>query len=233
MKPTEAQNRSMRGMAAVALASVLALLAAIVLPGTAGSTPITPAEALARTASTNGTPPPGEDVTPECGLSVQAGVAGTVVLVGVGGLPDGTSIQVLFNGVQVAQGVAETPEAGDEDALGVGGEFAAAPRHGRSVAVRAFAALLSFTISSTTPAGTYDVRAVGAGFNVSCGAFTVQVAGSSSRGGGVMAFTGLNVSLLLAIAIVCLIVGRALIQASRERRRRRSRAEPQPELAGQ
>jgi hypothetical protein len=86
------------------------------------------------------------------------------------------------------------------------------------------------------------VFAVGSTFSASCGTVTdaavqsvqetQQPTTSGTRvgnaGGGSLARTGMEIGLLLAIAVVLILVGQRFLAAARRRRRRRARARNTP-----
>jgi 5'-nucleotidase len=154
---------------------------------------------------------------PTCSTSATVATGGQVLSASVANAPAGAAIQITIDGVTAGSGAA--------DATG--------------------SATIAFTVPAGIAPGTHAVFAVGAGFSASCGDLSVEgvqsnvvenpapggggaagVAGDDvarGRSGGSLARTGIELALLLAIALALLVVGRRLIAAERRRRRRRAR----------
>ncbi len=194
--------------------AVVLLVALLTLPALAGQ-----ASAQDPYGSTTTEAPP---LTAEviCTASASAGRPGDSVTVTVSNVPAGQSVRILLGGVEVAR--ADAP---------------AGP--GETVTVTA-----TFTIPETPPRE-YLISAVGGTFTAECADGFTLVAGATidrqpgggsaggsggrGSGGGALPRTGIYVGLLIAIALVLLLVGRALLEGSR-RRRRRAAASSQAEL---
>ncbi len=164
----------------------------------------TPAAAQDPYGPTSTDPPSvGSDVT--CSLDLTAGDSGDPMTATVHDVPAGELVRLLFGGVEV--GRVDAPGT-DPDALTT--------------------VTIEFTIPSV-PSGDYLVAAVGSTFTADCAAhFVVDVGGETIErpgGSGPLPSTGIYVGLLLAVALVCLLVGRSLLEASRRRRRAMLRAE--------
>lgn len=165
---------------------------------------------------------------PICSVNVAVVVGGQSATATVVNAAAGAAIQITLDGDPVGSGVA--------DAAG--------------------SATIPFIVPTGISPGSHAVFAVGAGFSASCGEVTVEgvggaavenpkpgtggpgaVAGDEADrgvGGGSLARTGIEVALLLAIALVLLLVGRWLIGIERRRRRRRARhRNAVPDLAAQ
>lgn len=153
--------------------------------------------------------------TPSCSTSASVATAGQVLSASVASAPAGASIQITVDGVAAGSGTADS----------------------------AGSATIAFTVPAGIAPGSHTVFAVGAGFSASCGELGVEgvqsnvvenpaqgggaagdVAGNDvARGGGSLARTGIELALLLAIALALLLVGRRMVAAERRRRRRRAR----------
>jgi hypothetical protein len=136
-----------------------------------------------------------------CDLTITEGQAGAGVTATVAGVSSGTTVRVLFGGIEV--GRAATPVQGQS---------------GTALAI-------PFVIPEVSP-GEYLVTAVGPDFTTTCATDVgvVSVLGATvtrgaQRGGGALPRTGIYVALFLVIALVLLLVGRALLESSRRRRR--------------
>lgn len=161
--------------------------------------------------STTTTRPPGGE--PSCHLRTRSGVVGSRATVTVRAVPRGTTVRVLFDGQQVAEGQATGPGS--------------SPRMNIDI---------DFTVPEAEP-GAHEVTAVGVDFSVSCrtgtGArFEVLASGESRGGGGSLARTGVYVGLLVAVAGALLVAGRALLVESKRRRRRAGRSAGAPTRTG-
>jgi hypothetical protein len=150
-----------------------------------------------------------------CELSITSGEPGASVTATVSNVPFGTTVRILFGGIEVGRGT--TP---------VQGQSVGAPvlLGGRVLPRQAARTTLSidFVVPDVEP-GSYLVTAVGVDFTCRCspetgGMFDVLAAAVGRRGGGALARTGIYVLLLLAIAFALLVVGRVLVQESRRRR---------------
>lgn len=158
-----------------------------------GCTPTTPAP-----------PPP-----TVCRLDTDAVVAGQIVNAFVSEAPANAVIEITFDGTVVGTGQASP--AGE--------------------------ATIAFTVPAGIQPGEHAVFAVGAGFSADCGTVdSVEVlsgGGSNpdvegggaarSSGGRSLARTGIEIGLLLAIALVLLLAGDRLVRMARRRRRRAAR----------
>jgi hypothetical protein len=140
-------------------------------------------------------------LNPHCEMSVSEARPGDTVTAKVTGVAPGTELHVSFNGEIVA--------TGEADAEGK--------------------ASIQFTVPSVDD-GQYRVFVTGAGVSAECSldpGFAVLGSGQGNGGGddgGSLAFTGANVAILVAVALVLLIAGRAFLEASRRRRLARVRA---------
>jgi hypothetical protein len=154
---------------------------------------------------------------PTCSTSATVATGGQVLSASVANAPAGAAIQITIDGVTAGSGAA--------DATG--------------------SATITFTVPVGIAPGSHAVFAVGAGFSASCGELSVEgvqsnvvenpapgggaagdVAGNDvarGRGGSSLARTGIELALLLAIALALLVVGRRLVAVERRRRRRRAR----------
>ena len=154
---------------------------------------------------------------PSCSVDVGVVVGGQVANATVVNAAGGAAIQITLDGAPAGSGVAD----------GAG------------------SATVAFTVPEGIAPGSHAVFAIGAGFSASCGEVTVEGVGSNvvenpqpgaggagdvgageiDRGvsGGSLARTGIEVALLLVIALVLLLVGRWLVGIERRRRRRRAR----------
>lgn len=163
--------------------------------------------------STTSTTAPSSD--PVCGTSLESAQVGASVTATVSNVPPGTTVRILFNGSEVASGTA------DVQAQSVGGPVLFG---GVSLPAQANGSVsLKFAVPDVPP-GTYTIAAVGDTFTVICGSGGFTVLGASQGGGGSLARTGVFAGLLLAIALVLLLVGRALMEESKRRKRRARRA---------
>ena len=181
-------------MVGVVLATtVVALLGALALPAGAQDDP------YGGTTTTAGSVA-GAQAT--CDLTITEGQAGAGVTATVAGVASETTVRILFGGVEVGR--------------------AATPAQGQSGSALA----IPFVVPDVSP-GDYLVTAVGPDFTSTCetevgGLFSVlggTLARGSGGGGGALPRTGIFVALFLVIALVLLLVGRALVEASRRRRR--------------
>ena len=195
-------------------AGAVALLVVVVGLSTAAASASTRTLAQTCTDSTYGctpsTPPP--SINPTCSMSETGAAAGDVVSATLSNVPVGTHTQLLFDGQDVAEG----------DATGSGANGSVT---------------LSFTIPASTPPGTHTVVFVGAGFQcdatngkgLTVGVLSEQftrapTSGDTPRsapsGLGGLARTGIEVALLLAVAIALVLLGSVLVDAARRRHRR-------------
>jgi 5'-nucleotidase len=194
-----------------ALAAVLVVAAAPFTAATAASQQCDPFYGCSPAPSV----PP--STTPSCSTSASVATAGQVLSASVANAPAGASIQITVDGVAAGSGTADS----------------------------AGSATIAFTVPAGIAPGSHAVFAVGVGFSASCGDLSVEgvqsnvvenpgpgggatgdVAGNDvarGRGGGSLARTGIELALLLAIALALLVVGRRLVVAERRRRRRRAR----------
>jgi hypothetical protein len=179
---------------AIALAIALALVGAA--PAAAQDGPY---------GSTSTTRGPGTQ--PSCQLRTRAAAPGETVTVHLRAISRGDQVEVRLDGEVVAQATA--PSSGS------------APRVNFNI---------DFVVPSDTEPGQHAVTAVGAGFTASCRTANgddLQVAGSEvlssgverGGGGGSLPRTGMYIALLVALALVLLVVGRAVLTESRRRAR--------------
>lgn len=156
-----------------------------------------------------------------CGLSSTSVTAGDTVTATVTNVPVGNQIQITFNGSVVASAVS-TADGQGQQAL----SQAVAPAGYLMVAaVVEGGAKITFRVPSSTAAGTYEVRAIGAGFNANCATGTngLEVKAAvlaRAGGGGSLSATGIEVATYLAAALVLLILGWQLVLMARRRTRR-------------
>jgi len=159
--------------------------------------------------STTTTAPPTGELTATCSLSIPEGRPGDTVVATVNNVFFGERVRLLFDGVQV--GATSAPLA----ASSVG-----APVAFGGVALPAQAVATSVKITFTVPkaaVGSHTVSAVGDTFTCLCnpnGLFRVL----APKAGGKLAKTGVYAALLLAMAAVFLLSGRAFVAESRRRR---------------
>jgi hypothetical protein len=156
---------------------------------------------------------------PECDVSAEAAQSGTRVDATVTNVPDGTSVDLLFGGTVVAS------------------ETAGSGATARAAATPGFSDIaFAFNVPSVPP-GNYTLEASGPAFHAQCLAgdgFEVLAAsanngggngggngsggGGGGIGGGSLARTGLEIGLLLAVAIGLVLVGRTVLEGSRRTR---------------
>lgn len=157
-----------------------------------------------------------------CDMDLLSGQVGDPGSATVRNLPPGGEVRLLFGGIEV--GSATAPLAAQSAGAPVRFNGPALPAQAGTSTVR-----IDFVVPQVAP-GVYLVTAVGVGFAVSCHAgldgFEV-LAGNITRpdsgGLGTLPRTGIFIALLLALALVLLLVGRALVEASHERRRAEDR----------
>jgi hypothetical protein len=210
VRGTEQEGGALVGLRVVRLAAalVLALCALPVVASVASAQACDPAYGCAPTQQM----PP---VTVSCSLNVSTATSGQIVTATVADAPAGAGIQITVDGNPAASGTAN------------------AEGH----------ATIPFTFSPSGGSAAHPVFAVGAGFSASCGTITngavaaemqtqtppgqtqtpPGTGGSSGVSGGSLARTGVELALLLAIAIVVILVGHRLVVASKRMRRRRAR----------
>jgi hypothetical protein len=141
-------------------------------------------------------------VQPSCELLIASAAPGDNGSVRVGSAPRGSSIEIRFDGGVVAQAEATGP--GSSPGVDVD---------------------VDFVVPTTASPGTHHVTAVGADFSVTCETssgeeFAVLSATLTNDGGsGSLPKTGITVALLLVVAVALVIVGRAVLEASRHRAR--------------
>ena len=190
------QRSGRRGLGLIGSAALTVAVAVLVAAGPASAQD----DPYGSTSTTAGSPSSGAS----CELAVTSGDVGASVTATVQGVPLGEVVRILFGGTEVAR--------------------ATAPLQGQSG--RAIVSI-GFAVPAVSP-GQYLVTAVGVGFTAVCSLETsglfdvVDVLGSdisrSRGGGGSLARTGIYALLLVAIAVVLLLVGRALVEVSRRRR---------------
>lgn len=158
---------------------------------------------------TSTTPP--SSFEPECDLSVTTGAPGTRVTATVTNVPPGGTVRILFDGSEVGRGTA--PEAP--------ATFRRAP-----IQTAATTLEIDFVVPDLGP-GTYIVSAVGANFTLECSpdadGFGVLAGATGDTPGsgdddGRLAFTGLNLLLLLLVALALILAGRYVLRMARQRR---------------
>lgn len=183
---------------------------------------LTTAPAAASTRTARGTscdpaygcspPPPTGGLTPTCTVSATAAHRGDLVSATLTNVPVGIHVRLLFDGQQVAEG--------DTVATGTTGSIT-----------------LTFAVPANASAGSHTLVFAGAGVQcdpLGTAGFGVQVegeqilargdTGGSGNSGGSLARTGVQIALLLAVAIVLFLLGSAAVRAARRRRRRLERA---------
>ena len=149
--------------------------------------------------------------------------AGDTVTVTVTNVAVGDEIQITFAGQVIATATA-TADGNGQQALG-----ALPPAgHLRAMSVVLGGAKISFRIPNDTATGTYEVRAIGPGFNANCAEGTngLAVLGATvttSGGGGSLSKTGIEVGIYLAVALALILAGWQLVRIARTRRRRVTR----------
>jgi hypothetical protein len=187
-----------------------------------GCPPTTTTTTTVPGATTTTTTPPPPGAQPSCVVSTRVGIIGTNVDVTVTNVPIGLRINLLLNGVQV-----DTAIAGATGGDAIGSLEAGTPKSARSAKTAAQGAgLVNVTFDfrvPTGPPGSYTLVAVADGFRADCFPFTILRdvdAQNTDRdnGGGNLARTGFTVLGLLILAAVLLVMGRAMVEASRRRR---------------
>lgn len=172
------------------------------------------------TEPTNPAPAPSKS----CGISLSTAQVGATVTATVTNVPEGGTVRIMFDGSVVAS------NADDEQSLSVGG-----PLFARSAPARQTSSdvVLDFTVPDVPP-GTYSVTAVGADFTVTCGDgdgntdFQVLAGNSLPRTDadgnngsghvGPLPFTGLEVGVLVLLAIALIGAGWYALRRSKSRR---------------
>jgi hypothetical protein len=146
------------------------------------------------TTTTTTTPP---DDAPHCMTLQVDGRVGDTATVRVDHVPHGTTVRILIGGEEA--GRATAPSGFQSGTVTMNIEV----------------------VVPNLPPGTYEVVAVGAGFTISCrvgdGNLFDVLAAADRRDSGfdVLAFTGLNILLLIAIALALLLIGRQLLRRSK------------------
>jgi hypothetical protein len=188
-----AARRRARSASAVAAGAVLLGLVGLLAAGVATGPAIgaAPVGEYPEVPTTDGDS--GADAT--CALQAESLTPGETASVEVGGVDDGTVVRVY-----------------------VGSELAT------EQAVDASNPVITFVVPDL-PAGTSDVSVVGPTFTVACfsgvevlGVQVANPAGGDSGPGG-LAFTGIELALLVLIALVALVVGVLARRASQQRKR--------------
>lgn len=139
-----------------------------------------------------------------CSLGLTAGKVNAKATVTVSNVPFGETVRILIGGVEA--GRATAPAAFQDG----------------------FTTLeVPITIPDLPP-GKYPVTAVGEDFTLRCKVgdgdlFEVLSASADDDGTEVLAFTGTNILILVALALLLLIAGRQLVRKSHRRRRLASR----------
>lgn len=227
------RNTSRPAALLVLLLSVAALLV-VPLAAPASAAPAAPKAPVQTCSSVYGCPGTTTTTTagalpldPECVVSQLSGVIGANVDVTITNVPVGLRVNLILNGVTV-----DTAVSGEGDSqaasLGSGGAPKSAARLASVAAPAQTAAVadvnFSFRVPSG-PAGSYSLFAVGDGFRCDCFPFavirqvegdTIQNPGGSTTGGN-LARTGFTVLGLLVLAAVLLVLGKAMVEASRRR----------------
>ena len=175
------------------------------------------------------------DFFPTCHYTLDASAPGTAASLTVTNVPFGSTVRVLVGGVEA--GRATAPLAAQAASAGVLFGGAALPAQAATTTL-----VIPFTVPDLPP-GVYQVTAVGADFTLTCDQETIEVLGGGGSDGGAdsgtdggkdsgglgsLPRTGIYVGLLLASALILLLVGRALTEASRRKREeaeRRARGE--------
>ena len=147
-------------------------------------------------------PPAEGDIHARCSLSNTDVTAGETVVGHIEGVPDGAQVTVTFEGTPVGQGTASA-QAGQSSA----------------------SADIPFSVPSDAKPGQNTVTFSGAGFTCSVSVQVTAVLGENvTSGGGPLARTGVQIAVLVAVALVLLVVGAQLRAASRNRKRREEAA---------
>jgi hypothetical protein len=182
----------------VGLVAVTLLLAVVALVAVPTAALGVPAQSVDSAYGPDPVPP--EEVSAVCSVSPTSAAAGDSV---VGTLQNGAAnadVTVTFDGTFVSSGT--TDDQGN--------------------------ATIAFTVPSGGEAGTHQVDFSAPGF--SCAIDITQVLGattarSPSKSSGPLARTGIQIALLLAIALVLVLVGSQLVRRARRHRRRIEAAE--------
>lgn len=140
------------------------------------------------------TNPPATD-DPACGVVASSVQAGTTVEVTVSNVAVGDTVRVQLGGETVAEGTAALP--------------------GGFLPFQADRVTLSLSFVADVAPGTYDLVAVGPDFTVLCGGGQLSVLADGASSGGGLAFTGLSVFALVALALVLLALGYTLRRHAR------------------
>ncbi len=134
----------------------------------------------------------------------------------------GATVRIIIGGEESGSATAPLPAQSSGGVVLFGG-----------AALPAGAATTTLNIGVTVPdlePGSYLATAVGPDFTIPCGpgengAFEVLASDETARpGDGSLPRTGIYIALLLALAVVLLLVGRALLSAARRRRNADERA---------
>jgi hypothetical protein len=188
------------------------LVGAIALPLIAASVASAQSDPYGSTTTTA----PVREVTATCGLSLGEGRPGDTVTATVGGVFFGETVRILFDTTVVAQATAPLRAQSTGGAVVFDGAAIAGQDDAVSTTVT-----LKFQVPKSATAGTHVVRAVGDTFTCFCnpeGAFKVLGASGSS-----LARTGVEIGLLIAMAIALLVLGRGLVLSAKARRTERER----------
>jgi hypothetical protein len=187
-------RRSKDAFRRAALGLVVALLAILAIPDAAhaGDGP------YGSTTTTADHGPP-----PSCRLRESTVAAGDTATARVKAAPRDSQVEIRFDGEVVAKATATGPGS--------------SPRVNVDI---------DFVVPADAEPGRHDVTAVGADFSASCGALDTRTGEvlsetvTNDRGGsGSLPKTGITVALLLVVAVALVIVGRAVLEASRQRAR--------------
>lgn len=177
--------------------------------------------------TTTTTAPPAGTAEPECIVSQNAGRIGVNVDVVITNVPIGIRVNLLLNGIQVDSAVAGGSGSAAATLGSPGDGALKSARSAKSAAQASGLADVRFDFRVPSgPSGSYTLIAVGDGFVCECFPFTIlrEVAGGNDQNpgrnnGGNLARTGFTVLGLLLVAALLLVLGRAMVEASRRRNR--------------
>ncbi|MFL6206859.1 MAG: hypothetical protein ACJ739_16075 [Acidimicrobiales bacterium] len=140
---------------------------------------------------------------PSCRLRETTVAAGGTATARLKAVPRNSQVEIRFDGEVVAEDTATGPGS--------------SPRVNTDI---------DFVVPADAEPGDHDVTAVGAEFTAPCGTLTTpdgEVLGETitndGNGSGSLPKTGVYVALLLVIGVALVIVGRAVVEASRQRAR--------------
>lgn len=193
--------------AALALGLVVGLGAALVAPASAQDDPY---------GGTSTTAPAAVSADVSCQVTVTRAEAGASVTATVADVPFGATVRLLLGGNEVGRATAPLAAQATGSPVLYGGQPLARAAETTTVAI-------AFRVPSLAP-GDYLMTAVGPSFTCSCAAETggrfEVLAGTITRApsAGSLPRTGFYVVLFLGAALLLLLVGRALVEASRRDR---------------